>query len=317
MPVKMAVRAPPHTRPQAGKFVSWYPSDGKTPFFQYYFRYERHGYRNSALIAIAGLLGIFLLPWAGKRFRDAAVRSTALFLPVATLGCLFLSFLARGQLPASRAQKIPLTPFSTRQAWDLIKDIPQWYVQLVSGILIVIMLDAWIRKLSLPQRARQALFSGIALLAAGAALSANLPRVMELKDPARFYRYGGNRDDRFARTLESIYLHPDVHHIFLARDLSSLHANHFHFDLQGYFPKKKLHILPSAPGEGLRFRPPPGSSILIADHGRFREFQAAGRMRNRMSARRLEDFPGTGEGVYLIERRKENPQRGPLRKAGD
>ncbi len=313
MPVKMAVRAPPHTRPQVGTFVSWYPSDGKTPFFQYYFHYERHGYRNSALIAIAGLLGIFLLPRAGARHRDAAVRSTALFLPVATLSCLFLSFLARGQLPASRAQKIPLTPFSTRQAWDLIKDIPQWYVQLISGIIIVIVLDAWISKLPFSHKARQAFFTGIALLAAGAALSANLPRVAALKVPAHFYRYGGNRDDRFARTLESIYLHPEVNQLFIARDLSSLNANHFHFDLQGYFPKKKLHILAAAPGEGLRFHPPPGSSILIADHDRIWKFQATGRMRNRMSVRRLEHFPGTGEGVYLIERRKENPQRSLMR----
>ncbi len=308
MPVKMAVRAPPHTRPQVGNFVSWYPSDGKTSFSQYYFHYERHGYRNSALLAMAGLLGIFLLPWAGARYRDAAVRSTALFLPVATLSCLCLSFLARGQLPASRAQKIFLTPFSTRQAWDLIKDIPQWYVQLISGMIIVIVLDAWISKLPFSRKARQAFFTGIALLAAGAALSANLPRLAALKVPAHFYRYGGHQDDRFARTLESIYRHPEVKHIFLPRDLSSLHANHFHFDLQGYFPKKKLHILPPARGRSLEFHPPPGSSILIAAHGGFAEFQAARRQRSRMSARRLVHFPGTDEGIYLIEKEMRQPR---------
>jgi len=161
MPLKVAIPAQPHLQPFYGKFVYWPPTDGKTSFFHYFFAHEKFAYRNSVPIVIAGLLSIFLLPWVRKRFRDAAIRSTALFLPITTLSSLLLAFQARNFYPTSRAQKIPLTPFSTFEVWNLVKDIPQWYVQVISGVLTVIALDAWIREIPLKRQARRGIFIGV------------------------------------------------------------------------------------------------------------------------------------------------------------
>jgi hypothetical protein len=303
LPVKLAIKANTHLQPQYGKYVYWFPTDGKTSFYQYYFFYEKFGYRNSALLIMSGLLGILLLPLARERFRDAAMRSTALFLPVATLGCLALAFLARNFLPARRAQPIPLTPFTTKRVWDLIKDIPQWYVQIICGIIFVLMLDALVRKIPLAHKARRAIFLWVSLAAAGVCLSANLSMVAALKDPAHFYSYGGNKNNPFALVLESIHRNPDVTHIFMQSGVAAFDMNWFFFDIQNYFPARKFRIIRDSDLEKWPSLFPPGTSLLVANHYSFSKWQALCKKQGVFSARQLVDFQKTDEGIYLVARK--------------
>jgi len=243
MPIKTAINMPKHLQSTGENYRYRSPLDGETSFYSYFVAFNKKGAKNSAPLIVAGLLGILLLPLIKKRFADVALRSTALFLPVATLGCLFLPFLARDFLPANHSEKIPLTPLTPFDAWNLVKDIPQWYVQIIGGIFFIILLDALINHMASPPKTKKAIYIGFAAIAATVILSANLSGFISLKNPARLYPYGGNKNRYLASVMDNIYRHPGVKHVFLMRGESSLSLEVFSGARQNYFPQKKMAII--------------------------------------------------------------------------
>ncbi len=243
MPARLAIANLPQQKALLGNHAYWYPLDGKTTFFGYLFAFARRGYRNPPWLIAAGFLGILLLPLAKKRFADAAVRSTALFLPVSASGFLLFTSLARGIIPAGRSDRIPFTPFSFFDAWNLIKDIPQWYVQIISGIFFIILLDTLWQKLPAHAGRWRAPFLGIAALAATMILAANASVLASLRRPAFFYSYGGNKNRRFALVMECIYRNPGLRRFYLQRGTSGLVPSEFNWEIKGYFPNKTIQVL--------------------------------------------------------------------------
>ncbi len=314
MPVRLAIPASPHMQPEYGKYVYWPPTDGKTSFMQYFFAYKKLGYRNSAPLIIAGLLGILLLPLAGERFRDSAIRSMALFLPIATLGSLALAFLARDFLPAQRGEKIPLTPLSTQRVWDLVKDIPQWYLQIISGIFFILLLDALVRKTALAHKARRKIFMGISLVAAGACLSANFSMITALRVPAHFYSYGGNKNESLALVLEIIHRNPGVKHVFLENHLNALNTNWFYFDVKNYFPGISVYVIQESSLAKSLSLLPPGTSLLFVKQLSVPKLQAWSKRRGIVGVCRLAHFPKTGEGIFLVTSKRYFLRSGRMRR---
>jgi hypothetical protein len=248
LPVKMAIANLAREKTTQGNYSYWDLVDGKTDFYEYFFAFKRLGHGNSAPLVFAGMLGILLLPLARKRFADPAIRSAAFFLPVATLGCMFLVFLARDFLPANRQAVIPFTPFTSFDAWNLMKDLPQYYVQIISGIFFIILLDALVCRLTSRPQLRQRLYCGACLLAAALILSANSSRLLALRQPAHFYSYGGNKNRHYARLMDHLQRHPEVKRILMTSGMTQLNPHVILWDIHSYFPRTMVRILGKGTG---------------------------------------------------------------------
>jgi len=304
MPVKTALPTPTFGQPATSAYLYRSPLDGRTFFYAYFFSFNKKGYRNSSFLIIAGMVCILLLPLGKKRFADIGIRSTALFLPIVTLGFLLLPFLARGYLPVHPQDKIPLTPFRPFDAWNLVKDIPQWYVQIIGGIFFILFLDGLANSAVFRPRVGKNVYRGAALIAAALILSANFPAIAKLKDPASFYSYGGNKSKRVARSMESIYLHPEAEQVILiAGESAQKSVATFHWAHQNYFPRKKLKTVWKATPAAIAslFKQQP--SLLVASTvfmpGLKIELEKIGKF----EIRELEYFPHSKESISLISRK--------------
>ncbi len=306
MPARLAIANPPLQRADLGNHAYWYPLEGETGFFGYLFAFSRRGCRNSPWPIAAGFLGILLLPLARKRFADAAVRSTALLIPVTACGFLLLTRLARGIIPASRHQGIPFTPLSFFDAWNLIKDIPQWLVQAVAGIFLIILLDTLLRKLP-PSVASpgqwRTLHLGVAALAAVLTLAANSSLLASLRRPALFLTYGGNKDKVFAMVMESIHRHPGLKRLYVQPKSSALVLHDFNYELKGYFPGRVIRVLDDAHVSERMLQARKLPLLLIARREFLAEFSRAAAEYGSFQARELAFLQDTGEGIFIVGRK--------------
>jgi len=245
MPTRLVINNLPHLQHNKGKYSCWYPTNGKTSFYAYLFAFKKNECNNSTPLLIAGLLGVLLLPLMKDRFTSTAVKSAGLFIPAAALGFLILTVPAQGFFPANRADKIPFIPFSTFDAWNLIKDIPQWYAQIILGIFFILLLDAFTKKLAHHTGSATArrIYLGIAATAITIILSANFSNIMSLKQPAYFYSYGGNKNKCYALLLENIYRNPHIKKINLIKRTASLPFNNLFWDIQHYTTGKSVKMI--------------------------------------------------------------------------
>ncbi len=313
MPVKMALAPSPSLQPLLGNIVFWPPTDGSMPFGRYFFLFAKFGYANSPPLIAAGLLGMLLLAAFRKRFNDPMVRATALFLPVATAGCLLLANMARGVVPIPRETRIPFTPFTTFDAWNLVKDIPQWLVQIVSGIFVVLLLDAASRRVASAPRTRRAVFRVTAALTATVVLSANLVPFASLARPARFLSYGGNRDAHLARTLETIYRHPEIRQIMVQKGVSLIRPAHFTNDIRNYFSWKKVYLNLPGDADAILAGAKKRDFMLIAERSSLPGLAAGLERRGFRLSRELEVFTDLDEGIYIVAKKKAQQARPGIR----
>lgn len=302
LPGKLALKSLPPFQSGADEKFYWYPypTDGKTSFYSYFFSFDKNGYRNSTPLLIAGLLGILLLPMVKERFSDDAVKSAALFPLAAAGGCLFLAFLARDFLPAQRLDKIPFTPFTTFDAWNLVKDIPQWYVQIILGIFFIILLDALVKKIGAGGRAGRAVYMGAAIIALSVILSANFTKIISLKNPAYFYSYGGNKNKLYALVMENIYRNPSLRRIKIMKGSTTLDFKNFFWEIKSYFSWKDVGILTEIkPGEApyLAAEMP---FILISSRTALEKLSRSLAEYDTFFIYRLEYFNETDEGLYVV-----------------
>jgi hypothetical protein len=307
MPARLAISPAPALQPALGKIVYWAPTDGSTSFARYFFAWHKFGYRNSPPLIVAAMLGILLLPLFRNRFRDLMARSAALFLPVATLACLFLAFLARGFIPASRDARIPFTPLTTFDAWNLVKDIPQWYLQIVGGIFFLILLEEVVARLC-PGRIRRLARFGAAALAAVVIVSANLAPLAGLRNPAHFHAYGGNKNESLSWVLETIHRHPRVRNILVMRGVSSLRPHPFFYEVKSYFSGRRVLIDVTPQSQAvLSLAARADQFLVIAGREELFGLVAALRPQRHRVQEELRRFRDGDEGIYLVGRTKERP----------
>jgi hypothetical protein len=306
MPVRLAIDVPPHLQPMMGKHSFWPPTNGHTSFYSYLFAFKKNECNNSTPILIVGMLGILLLPLMKNRFSSIAVKSAGLFIPAAALETLLLTLPARGFFPDSRADKIPFTPFSTFDAWNLIKDIPQWYAQIILGIFFILCLDAFIKKITTRSKAARRMYLGISILTIAMVLSANFSNILALKNPAYFYSYGGNKNKNYALILENIYRNPNLKRINVMNDTTSLPVDNFFWDIGHYVCGKKVRIIKTLePG----IIPSLMKDIPFMLIGRLDSLSV---LREELSKSgrfyiyELEYFKDHGEGIYVISAEKTN-----------
>jgi hypothetical protein len=300
MPTRLAIDAAPHLQPIMGKHVYWAPTDGKTSFNSYFFAFKKQGYSNSPVLIIAGLLGVLLLPLSKDRFADPALRSAGLFPLAASLGGLVLAFMARGFYPVSRVDKIPFTPFSTFDAWNLVKDVPQWYVQIIFGIFFILLLETVVKKITPHPRTGKALYLGLAVMAVAVSLSANIPRWLDLGKPAHFTSHCGNKNKHFALVLENIYRNPGLDRVRLVRGISSLDYSSFPWDIKHYVTEKNVGmVFPADPGKfaSLRSELP---FLLISPKSTLKAISTVLKKSGPLYIYELEYFNDSAEGVYVL-----------------
>lgn len=302
MPARLAIANLPHQKALLGNHAYWYPLDGKTTFFGYLFAFARRGYRNPPWLIAAGFLGILLLPLARKRFADAAVRSAALFLPVSASGFLLFTRLARGIIPAGRNDRIPFTPLSFFDAWNLIKDIPQWYVQIISGIFFIILLDTLWQKLPARPWRRRAPYLAISALAAAMILAANASVLASLRRPAFFYSYGGNKNRRFAQVMECIYRNPGLRRFYVQRGTTGLVPSQFNWEIRGYFPNKMIQVLADVHVKEKLLLPEKLPLLLVASRDFQAGFARAAAKYGSFQIRELAYFRDGAEGIFAFGR---------------
>jgi len=300
MPTRLAIDAAPHLQPIMGKHVYWAPTDGKTSFNSYFFAHQRQGYKNSSPLIIAGLLGVLLLPLSKDRFADPALRSAGLFPLAASLGGLVLAFMARGFYPVSRVDKIPFTPFSTFDAWNLVKDVPQWYVQIIFGIFFILLLETVVKKITPHPRTGKVLYLGLAVIAVAVSLVANTPRWLDLGKPAHFTSHCGNKNKHFALVLENIYRNPGLDRVRLVRGISSLDYSSFPWDIKHYVTEKNVGmVFPADPGKfaSLRSELP---FLLISPKSTLKAISTVLKKSGPLYIYELEYFNDSAEGIYVL-----------------
>jgi len=306
MPARLAIANPPQQKEDLGSHAYWYPLEGETGFVSYLFAFSRRGCRNSPWPIAAGFLGILLLPLARKRFADAAVRSTALLIPVTACGFLLFTRLARGIVPDSRHQGIPFTPLSFFDAWNLIKDIPQWLVQAVVGIFLIILLDTLLRRLP-PSAASpgpwRTLYLGVAALAAVLTLAANFSLLASLRRPALFLTYGGNKNRHFALIMESIHRHPGLKRLYVQPGSSALVLHDFNYELKGYFPGRAFRVLDDAHVNERTVQARRLPLLLVARRDFLARFSQAAEKHGSFQIRELEYFQDVNEGAFVVGRK--------------
>lgn len=316
MPVRLAIKTPPHREARRGPYEFRKPTDGHEGFIDYFFRLKkRPDYANASPLLVAGALGALLLPLLRRRSDDPALQGMALFPFAAACCALLLAHFAQGFLPDSNQQVVPQLPISTFYIWNLVKDIPQWYLQPVLGLFALLLLDEALRRVRAGSRTVSFLHGTSLALLAAALLTANSGPIARLGQFAHFQTYGGHRDERFALLLENLHLNPGIRRVLslpgskaLGPNLRAIESRHFHFRL-------KID----------RFS---ATSPALAGLGAFRELALVGdRQGVRDAAVRLEKtgfpnmyeleyFPDLGEGIYLLSRQERRPPCTCLHKSG-
>ncbi|HLP60448.1 MAG TPA: hypothetical protein VK186_16530, partial [Candidatus Deferrimicrobium sp.] len=300
MPTRLAIDVPPHLQTIMGKHSYWPPTDGKTSFYSYFFASEKKECNNSTPLLIAGILGIMLLPLMKNRFSSTAIKSTALFIPVTALGFLLLTVPAQGFFPINRADKIPFTPFSTFDVWNLVKDIPQWYAQIILGIFFILLLDAFVKKIASHPGTAKRIYLGISIITIMIILSANFSSFISLKNPAYFYSYGGNKNKNYALVLENIYRNPPLQRINVMNGTTSLPYKDFFWDIMHYTHWKNVRMImtiePAIIPSLLKDIP----FMLVSPRDSLEKLQAELSNYGRFYIYELEYFKDSGEGIYII-----------------
>ena len=223
-----------------GDFEYRPPTNGESTFYTYMFKYEKDLYRNSEIILLAGFLGIFFFPLAKERFKNPGIKSAALFLPTISFVVLCLTIPARNWLPNTIHAKIPFTPFTPFDTWNLIKDIPQWYVQIITGIFAVLLLDTIIHFISKNSIIQKIAITFLASIAIYFSVYPNISAISDLTTPAYYYSYGGNKNHLISLTLENIHLNKNIKQCFSVGDFPRHYAS-FVFELQHYYPNIKYY----------------------------------------------------------------------------
>ncbi len=310
MPVKLAINTPPGLESVLGPYSYWHPTDGQVSFINYFFFFKFNGYANSPWVMILGLVGIFLLPWIRKGIQDLAMQTAALFLLVASSACLLLALLGRNFFPSSLDDKIPLTPFSTFDAWDLIKDIPQWCVQIIFGIFCILLLEALASRIAAWRRPSGIAHGAITIFAIAAIASSNLGRIVDLASPAYFFSYGGNKNKHMALSFEILHNLPTIKTILLTNKVKALNPLHFFFDAQSYFPGKKIKIDWKVDAEEFISLAGKKPVLLIADTASYLKLQDAPNRLDGWDMIELAYFKESDEGIYFMSR-KQRTARAP------
>jgi hypothetical protein len=108
------------------------PLDGSTNFFAYFFRSYGENLRG---IIMVGTVGSIALPFLGRRFRNPAALAMLGFLP-ATLAVVLLHL------------KLGLHSLTDFNIWDISKNIPQWFVGMISAAFSLLFLESVLRPMS-------------------------------------------------------------------------------------------------------------------------------------------------------------------------
>jgi hypothetical protein len=194
------------------------PADGRTGFFRYYLDWHVFDYGNVWPVITAGLLGMLLLPCLGLRFRDPALRSLALFPTAAAALFLLLALPAKSWIPISHSEHLPFLPLTPFDLWNLIKDLVQWYVQIVSAIGVLLLFLA-IRRLVRVSSWRRAISLTLALFLVGALGWSNRRAWLDLPHPAIFLSRVGHVNPTWAFTLEALAKYPIISRCLIADEL--------------------------------------------------------------------------------------------------
>ncbi len=259
MPVKLPIGS---TLPmvKAGRSIYSFraPTDGRISFYSYIAQYERHStsnkesrviYKNVGFTIVIGLLGVILLPFFKDRFfkdrfSNVGVKSTGLFLLAAPAAFLSLTLPAKNWLPAGHEDKIPFTPFSSFNAWNLIKDLPQWCIQVIAGIFFILLLEFLVIKLFPKPRLRRNVYKAAVCMVIFSIIFIHYPVIEKYRHTAYFNRYGGSKNPHFAKILDTLYTYPEIKNVKVTLKLKTINFFSMYWDLQHYFPRFDSGVMP-------------------------------------------------------------------------
>ncbi len=318
MPVKLAINKSDYPAKAGDAVYSYYaPTNGRTTFYSYLSRHKMSNrlisepkivYKNIEWLVIIGLMGVLFLPFfkdrCGRdRFNDAGLKSAALFLLAAPVSFLLLTLPAKGWLPASRFDKIPFTPITTFDAWNLIKDVPQWCIQVLAGIFFILLLESLVIKLVPdPRRQRFAYSAAVGVLLFLIAAT-QFPVIKNYRYPAEFNRYGGNKNPHFLRIMGALYNHPGIKKVHIVQNATSINYNSMYWDLQHYFPGFKSNEIPPLSQTVASELQNDLPFILVAQQDYAHELSALMKKPKNLKMHPLFENEQRREGVYLFFRK--------------
>ena len=211
------------------------PLDGTTSFYSYFFRYPHDIYKNSAVIIIIGFVAILLVPLIKKYRADRAIMSAALFPTTAAAFFLLLTLPARNWTPIIPGEKIPFTPFTPFDIWNMIKDVPQWMLQAIAGLFCIILVSEAVQKNNFKPLVQKAMHIALGVVLAGCALAANGTVIRSFTSPAYFLSYGGNKNRDLAEVYDSILANRDIRNYYLEEPMDSFpETSQIYFCLMHY-----------------------------------------------------------------------------------
>ncbi len=301
LPVKIKIY---HTQPQQNPFsqtvysYSW-PLDGHTSFTEYFLSIPWNQNNRLNGIALLGVIGLFIFPFHRRRFSDSAVKSLALFLPISMLIFLSLTIPARIRLPEYFSQTLPYIPIRTKDLWDLIKDIPQWYTQMILGVFALYLIDTAITYFKQYSSKVYMLSGGITAGILALSLFSYHDELRQCLKKTYYLAYGGNKDMVKAKVLNSFYLYPSVNQACFSGTIPTIDP-YLYWDIAHYFNKKNLIYLPEndvLPSSIVRSGTP---FFLIAPHHRLMKIIEETPGFRLWDLSPIDTIPVIGCGLYLL-----------------
>lgn len=257
-----------------------------------------------------GLVGVLLLPFFkdrhnGDRFSDPGVKSAALFLLTAPVSFLLLTLPAKGWRPAAHTDKIPFTPFATFDAWNLIKDVLQWCIQVIGGIFFILLLESLVTRLFPdPRRQRFACYVAVGALMLSI-VAAQFPVIKHYRYSAGFNRYGGNKNPHFLAIMEALYAHPGIKKVHTTSNIKIINRYSMYWDLQHYFPGFRTDIIPPLNKTTAAELQNDLPFILVAPQDYAHAWPGFWNMSKHINLQPLIENDQRKEGVYLLSRELE------------